>query len=77
MASENFQCARNILVPVIGPWLGPEKSFQIRGSQKVKNAVLRLVFANTVLHEVAILLMFCKQNSYKARWTFLRIQNLL
>ena len=40
------------------PWLGPEKNFQIKGSQMAKNAIVRLVFANKLSHKRAALLSF-------------------
>ena len=40
------------------PWLGPEENFHHGGSQKAEKAILRFVFANTILHKRAILLVF-------------------
>ena len=37
---------------------GPEKIFQIKGSEKAQNATIRWVFANTTFHKRAILLIF-------------------
>ena len=62
MAIESFQCARHLLVSVIGPTrVGPvEKIFIIKALRRLENAILRLVFANAVLHKTPILLRFCK-----------------
>ena len=78
MAIENFQCTRHSLVSVIGPtMIGPaEKIFKIKILRRLENASLRLVFEISVFHKIAILLMFCKQNS-QVCCTFLRIQRLL
>ena len=40
------------------PWLNPEKIFQNKGSQKAGKRYLKLVFANTVIHKGAVLLIF-------------------
>ena len=62
MATEDFQCARHFLVSVIGPTrVGPaERIFKIKALRWLENAILRLVFANAVLHKTPILLRFCK-----------------
>ena len=76
MAIENFLCARHSLVSVLGPTMvGPRlKVFKIKVLRRLENAFLRLVVASTVLHKIAILLMFCRQNSQKLCCTFLHIQ---
>ena len=78
MPIKNFQCAKHSLVSATGPtMIAPGgKLFKIRLSGGLENTILRLVFANAVLHKISILLMFCKQNS-QVCCTFRRIQSLL
>ena len=58
--------------------VGPRgKVFRIEVFRRLENAILRLIFADAVLHKIAILLMFCKQNSQKVCCIFLRIYSLL
>ena len=43
---------------ILTPHGGRRKEFEIKGSQMAENAILGLVFANTVFYKSTILLMF-------------------
>ena len=64
MAIEDIQCARQFLVSVISHTVvgSVEKNFQNKDSRWLEDAIFILVFANTVLHKIAIFKMLCKHN---------------
>ena len=53
MAIENSQYARNSLVSFTGPTIvgSEEEIFKIKVLRRLENTILRLVFANAVLHK--------------------------
>ena len=60
MAVESFECARHSLLSrsTVGPSrVGPGKSFKIKVPRRLEYTILRLVFANTIFHKRAILII--------------------
>ena len=59
MAIEKLQCARNSPVSVIGPnIIEPGEKFSNKAFRRIENAILIFAFANTVLYQRAILILF-------------------